>query len=75
MIADADRGSVASFCSNENNALTNASPHKVRLLLLLAFHSGPLANAHPQVEGGGYITLDKPAYDESESIAVPITLP
>jgi hypothetical protein len=31
------------------------------LLLLLAFHGGRLANTHPQVERGGYVTLDKPA--------------
>ena len=74
-IADAEGGGGTSFCSSENDAPTNGSPRKVRLLLLLAFHSGPLAIAHPQVKGGGYVTLDKLAYDESESITVPIALP
>ena len=45
------------------------------LLLLLAFHGGPLANAHPQVKEGSYVTLDKPTYNEFESIAIAFTTP
>ena len=51
------------------------APCKVGLLLLLVFHGGPLTNAHPQVKGDGYVTLDKPPYDEFESIAVAFALP
>ena len=41
----------------------------------MSAHGGPLANVHPQVKRGGYVTLKKPAYNKSESIAVPIALP
>ncbi len=55
--------------------LSTLLPTLLLLLLLLLFHGGPLANAHPQVKGGGYMTLNKPTYNKSESIAVDFALP